>query len=174
MKIQTPTNGACSAGSGLSSEGVELPALVAQSAMILDSYRHWFGKDMINRAGSPEDRARLLFDWDQVVLSCGNEPDPLLNYGNRRALTLWEMSWPDFVRMPARLTAEPMERKEREAFLQQVRQTGFITNYEGVRISRNGRRFTAARRGVGQGVPASRGDGNGIVSAAHQFSPGSS
>ena len=34
----------------------------------------------------------------------------MLNYGNRAALTLWEMSWEELTRTPSRLTAEPVAR----------------------------------------------------------------
>lgn len=43
--------------------------------------------------------------------------------------------------MPSRLTTEAPERAERERLFRQVAEKGFIENYEGVRISSNGRRF---------------------------------
>ncbi|MEI8154641.1 MAG: MEKHLA domain-containing protein [Hyphomicrobiales bacterium] len=141
MKIQTSTDENCLSSSDLMPAGDDFPAFLKQSARILDSYRHWFGKDLVSRNGSLEDQSELLFNCNQVVLSSGNEPDAILNYGNRSALNLWEMSWATLTSMPSRLTAQPMERPEREAFLQQVRQNGFITDYAGVRISRTGRRF---------------------------------
>ncbi|HIH44407.1 MAG TPA: MEKHLA domain-containing protein, partial [Candidatus Methanoperedenaceae archaeon] len=42
---------------------------------------------------------------------------------------------------PSRITAEPVNREERARVLEQVRQNGFTDSYQGVRISRTGRRF---------------------------------
>jgi len=43
--------------------------------------------------------------------------------------------------MPSRLTAEPMERAERAAFLKAVSENGYVDHYTGIRISSAGRRF---------------------------------
>ncbi len=75
------------------------------------------------------------------MLSHGLEDDPVLNYGNREALKLWDMSFPDFTRMPSRVTAEPVLREERERLLATAARKGFIDDYAGVRISATGRRF---------------------------------
>ncbi len=76
-----------------------------------------------------------------VFLSHGTQDDPILNYGNQAALDLWEMTWEEFTGMPSRLTAEPINREDRERFLLQVRQRGYIDTYRGVRISGSGHRF---------------------------------
>jgi hypothetical protein len=57
------------------------------------------------------------------------------------ALTLWELSWEELVRTPSRVTAEPVNRAEREQMLQDAKSNGHIKNYRGVRISKSGRRF---------------------------------
>jgi hypothetical protein len=76
-----------------------------------------------------------------VVVSHGMQTDPVLNYGNRMALTLWEMTWEQLIETPSRLTAEPVNRAEREWMLEQARVRGYLDTYKGVRISRSGRRF---------------------------------
>ncbi len=76
-----------------------------------------------------------------MLVSHGTEPDPILNYGNRRAQELWELTWEELTRMPSRLTAEAPNREERARLLNQVTRFGFIDNYSGVRISKTGRRF---------------------------------
>ena len=43
--------------------------------------------------------------------------------------------------MPSRLTAEVMQRDERRQLLEEVTHRGFIDNYQGIRISTQGRRF---------------------------------
>ena len=81
-------------------------------------------------------------------MSHGNEPDPILNYGNAAALALWELSWAELTRTPSRLTAEAPNRNERARLLEAVTRRGFIDDYSGVRISKTGRRFRIARATV--------------------------
>jgi hypothetical protein len=76
-----------------------------------------------------------------VVVSHGTQTDPILNYGNQIALDLWEMSWEQLTQTPSRLTAEPIAREERTKMLLQAARQGFINHYQGIRISRTGRRF---------------------------------
>jgi hypothetical protein len=117
------------------------PSVIEWTQRLLDSYRHWMGKELIERNGDTECQARALFESPLVVVSHGMEPDPLLNYGNQTALALWEMTWDQLVATSSRLTAEPVNRAEREGMLEQARARGFIDTYRGVRISGTGRRF---------------------------------
>ena len=117
------------------------PRIVEWSQLLLDSYRHWIGNDLIERTPDAEQQARTLFEASFVVVSHGVEPDPILNYANQTALDLWELSWDRFIKTPSRLTAEPDERAERERLLTQARAEGYYDGYRGVRISSTGRRF---------------------------------
>jgi hypothetical protein len=109
--------------------------------LLLDSHRRWTGCDLIARDGGAEEQAARLFAAPFVVVSHGKEPDPILNYGNRVALELWEMDWREFSRTPSRLTAEAENRAERERMLTQAAAKGFIEDYRGIRITKTGRRF---------------------------------
>jgi len=115
--------------------------IVEWSRLLLDSYRHWMGTDLIERTSDPQQQARMLFEACFVVVSHGVEADPILNYGNQIALGLWELSWNQFIKTPSRLTAEPDDRAERERMLTQARAKGYFDGYRGVRISSTGRRF---------------------------------
>ena len=81
-------------------------------------------------------------------MSHGTEADPVLNYGNRAALALWEMPWEELTRTPSRLTAEAPNREERARLLEAVTRRGFIDDYSGVRITKSGRRFRISRATV--------------------------
>lgn len=83
-----------------------------------------------------------------VLVSHGTEPDPVLWYGNRAALGLWEMDWPVFTATPSRYTAEAPEREERARLMAAVTSQGFIDDYAGIRVSRTGRRFRIRRATV--------------------------
>jgi hypothetical protein len=71
-----------------------------------------------------------------------------LNYGNQTALALWEMPWEELTRTPSRLTAEAPNREERARLLAAVTARGFIDDYSGMRISKNGRRFEISQATV--------------------------
>jgi hypothetical protein len=116
-------------------------AIMEWSQLLLNSFRHWTGRELLERVGDRAYQAHALFLSPIVVISHGMEEDPLLNYGNQVALELWEMSWEDLTRTPSRLTAEPTNRAEREWMLEQAKNHGYIDTYRGVRISATGRRF---------------------------------
>ena len=105
-----------------------------------------------------------------MVVSHLDSDDPILNYGNRQALDLWEMTWEEFTATPSRLTAEPVNRDERARMLRQVTARGFVDDYRGVRISRTGRRFLVERATVWNVVD---GDGNrrGQAAAFSRWTP---
>lgn len=117
------------------------PPIIEWSQLLLNSYRHWVGRDLLQRKGDPEAQAQALFLAPFVVVSHGTEEDPMLNYGSHLAMTLWEMTWEELLQTPSRLTAEAVNRAEREWMLERARTRGYIDNYRGVRISHSGRRF---------------------------------
>ncbi|WP_372638194.1 MEKHLA domain-containing protein [Cohnella sp.] len=111
------------------------------SRLLLDSYRRATGRDLLAPVPAPGKAAAALFRAPFVLLSHGTEADPVLNYGNAAALKLWEMTWEQFTRTPSRLTAEPMERSQREKLLADAKEKGYSDGYYGIRISSGGRRF---------------------------------
>ncbi len=121
------------------------PRVMEWSQFLLDSYRHWVGKELVARVGDERAQAQRLFEASCIVVSHGVEPDPVLNYGNQVALDLWEVSWEQFTATPSRLTAEADNRPERERMLAQARAQGYYDGYTGVRISSTGRRFVVDR-----------------------------
>ena len=76
-----------------------------------------------------------------AVVSHGIGVDPVFNYGNQRALDMFEMSWEAFTVLPSRLSAETVNQAERIKLLNSVTKHGYIHNYSGIRISKSGRRF---------------------------------
>lgn len=115
--------------------------MVTWSQLLLDSFRHWTGRDLLIRTGTPDAQAQALFAAPLVVVSHGAEADPLLNYGNQQALDLWELSWAQLTSTPSRLTAEPMNRDERARMLAVAEKQGYYSGYRGIRISSTGKRF---------------------------------
>ncbi len=142
--------------------------VIRHTQRLLHSFHHWTGASLLTNdddqaALSQELLSQALFEAPFVVVSHGAEADPILNYGNRQALKLWRMEWEQFTQTPSRLTAEPMERADRDRLLQQAKANGFINNYQGVRICSTGQRFSIHNvilwtvldeRGVGCGQAA--------------------
>ena len=111
------------------------------SRWLLESYRHWTGHNLVEPTDTAEHQACTLFEAPLIVVSHGAEQDPILNYGNQAALDLWETTWEQLIRMPSRLTTEPVNQAERERVLAIAKSKGFYDGYRGVRISSTGRRF---------------------------------
>jgi hypothetical protein len=122
--------------------------VITHSQILARSLKRWTGRDLLPGDFSPAELAEKLFHAPFVVVSHGTEADPVLNFGNAAALLLWEMSWTELTRTPSRLTAEAPNRAERARLLAAVTARGFIDDYSGVRISKNGRRFRITRATV--------------------------
>ncbi|MFA6920763.1 MAG: MEKHLA domain-containing protein [Gallionella sp.] len=116
----------------------EIPPPEARSdsrlALIADSFYRLTGKPLVESAD-------LLWNAPKVIVAHGTEVDPVFFYGNKLALQLFEMSFAEFTRLPSRLSAETMEQGARAALLERVTRAGFVDDYSGVRISKNGARF---------------------------------
>jgi len=112
--------------------------------ILLSSFRHWTGRDLITTSSDIISNARTLFTSTTIVVSHGTEDDPIFNYGNASALELFELEWDDFTRMPSRKSADAVNRTQRANILNEVAKNGFSESYAGIRISASGRRFQIA------------------------------
>jgi len=110
-----------------------------QSALICNSYAHWTGRQLLqDETGDVENR---LFEADFAVLSHDIRPEPVFNYANRTAMQLFGMSWDEITHLPSRYSAEPMLQAERAGFLERVAADGYVDDYSGVRIAKDGSKF---------------------------------
>ncbi|HZF46921.1 MAG TPA: MEKHLA domain-containing protein [Sphingomonadaceae bacterium] len=105
---------------------------------IAASYRQLTGKALVPREAAVE---AALWNLDAVVVAHGTQADPIFFYANRAALTLFEFSAEEFIRLPSRLSAKPLARDERARMLAKVSEHGFIDDYAGVRTARSGACF---------------------------------
>jgi len=121
---------------------------VAHTACLSRSLKRWTGGELFPGVSNPIELSQKVFEATFIIVSHGTEIDPVLNYGNRAALALWEMSWEELTRTPSRLTAEAPNREERARLLEIVTRRGFIDDYSGIRISKTGRRFRISRATV--------------------------
>ena len=114
--------------------------LQMHSQLLCDSYERCTGLQLVT-AGNPEQLAQLLYEAPFAVVSHGTEPDPLFNYANLQAQQLFAMPWQEIVGLPSRYSAEPMLREERAILLGRVTRYGYVDDYTGIRIAKDGRRF---------------------------------
>ncbi len=124
------------------------PRLVAHACLLVESYQRMVGRPLLHAAGDTTGIAGALYRAPFVVVSHDTADPPCLNYGNQRALELWEMSWPRLIGTPSRETAEAAERAARERLLERVAREGFVDDYTGIRVSSRGRRFRIDRATV--------------------------
>lgn len=119
---------------------------LSHAKLLRSSFARWLGRDLLNQPALDEDRfARQLFEAQAVVVSHNTDADPIFNYGNQAAMTLFELDWESFTQLPSRKSAEPMNRAERARLLAAVTEHNFIDDYSGLRISSTGKRFVLPR-----------------------------
>jgi hypothetical protein len=112
--------------------------------LLLHSYRRLLGKPLLESSASLS-LGQQVYQADFALLSHNTAADPVFNYANQTAQNLFELPWTEFIGMPSRFSAEPVNREERERLLNQVASQGYIDNYAGVRIAKSGKRFLIER-----------------------------
>jgi PAS domain-containing protein len=112
--------------------------LARHSRLLMASYQHWTGESL---GVANDDVTHALMHAPYAVASHAAENDPKFNYANHQALALFKMMPEEMLGLPSRYSAEPMLREARADFLYQVSTHGFIENYSGVRIAKDGSRF---------------------------------
>src|SRR3569623_78583 len=118
----------------------EQPEIAAYSYCLIDSYKHWTGRDLL-----PFDKRDILphalYHAPFALVSHGTQADPIFCYANLTAQKLWQMDWRQFTALPSRLSAEPEAQEDRQRLLAQAEEKGHIDNYSGIRITAGGQRF---------------------------------
>jgi hypothetical protein len=112
--------------------------LARHSHLLMSSYQHWTGEPLIVDSG---DTVKALMDAPFAIASHQTGEDPMFNYANHQALALFKMAPQEMLGLPSRYSAETLLREVRAEFLRQVAIHGFIENYTGIRIAKDGSRF---------------------------------
>jgi hypothetical protein len=109
--------------------------------LLYNTYNNITGKHLAETKIAGDSRIVDLYNAPFAIVSHGTEADPVFNFGNKVALELFALAWSEFIALPSRRSAEPMERGERKNLLDEVSQNGFINDYSGIRIASTGKRF---------------------------------
>ena len=136
--------------------------------LVVSSYQRLTGQSLL-----PASEANVwqgCWTAPRVIVAHGTEADPVFFYGNRLALSVFELDFASFTRLPSRYSAEPLLREERDALLTRVRERGFIDDYAGVRISASGRRFRIEQAVVWSLIDET-GEGHGQAATFEHWSP---
>jgi MEKHLA domain len=111
-------------------------------SIVFANLKQFTGVDLIQEYGLSLDiLGEQVFNVDFYLLSHDCAADPILNYGNRRVLELWEISWAELTQMHSRETAKSSDRASRSAVMEQVAAQNYVREYSGVRVSKTGREF---------------------------------
>lgn len=111
------------------------------SALLAQSFERATGQRL------PVD-ALTLYGAPFAVVSHGTQADPVFNYANLFAQQLFGYAWDEFIALPSRLSARAPERDERARLLELVTRQGYIEDYAGIRVRRNGTLFRISRATV--------------------------
>lgn len=115
--------------------------VIQHSRLMRESFLRITGNTLLNDHVNEIVFAENLFYAPFALVSHNTEEDPVFNYANQTALSLFECNWEEFISLPSRLSAEPVNQPERARLLAEVTSEGFINNYQGIRISKTGKRF---------------------------------
>ncbi|WP_160107943.1 MEKHLA domain-containing protein [Pseudomonas izuensis] len=118
----------------------EFTALVQQLDI---AYRHWTGVPLPapDSLGEHERLAWLHAQAPYALLAHGTEADPLFYYANEQALASFKYPREQFIGMPSRFSASPLDWEMRQFLLEQVTAKGIAHGYSGYRVDRSGQAF---------------------------------
>ncbi len=125
--------------------------------LLCDSYQRLTEESLTGDVVSGDDMAlaRWLYAENSAcLLAHDGQADPIFTYANKASQALFGYDWDEFVTLPSRLSAEAPERAERQRLLDAVARDGFISDYRGVRIAKDGRCFWIERATVWQLIDA--------------------
>lgn len=110
-------------------------------ALLRASFKHWFNRELLPERMTDTEAARYAFNAPWALLSHSTDKDPLFNYANQTALSLFGMTWEEMTTFPSRLSVEKTARESRIKLLEEVAAHGCVEGYRGIRIGPHGRRF---------------------------------
>lgn len=119
----------------------EATATVMQSLTICGSYKDKTGDKLLDGTILVQEAAETL--WNAPFVCASHDASDVFNYGNKAALSLWQLSWDEFVGLPSTKSAEDDQtvQSERRELLDRAAKDGYIKDYSGIRQTSDGRKF---------------------------------
>lgn len=116
-------------------------SLYQHTELLAKSFFRLTGEPLVAADLKGEDLYKAIYNASFVVVSHGTEVDPIFNFANQKAQELWEMDWEEFTKKPSRLSAETISQSARQELLAKAQEKGYLSGYNGIRISKSGKRF---------------------------------
>jgi PAS domain-containing protein len=110
-------------------------------SLLTESFSKYTGSLLVPAGLTGGSAAQWLYNAPFGLLAHDATADPRFIYANLTAQHLFEYDWDEFVGMPSRLSAEGDDRDQRQVFMQAVLEHGYASGYQGIRVSKSGRRF---------------------------------
>ena len=104
------------------------------------SYENLIGKKLCDIA-SNEHLSSVIKILPFPIASHTNNTVPTFNYANDAMLRLFGMHESEFIGLDSKLSATRSNQVERQKLLDEVHQHGFIENYQGYRVRKDGTEF---------------------------------
>ena len=106
--------------------------------LLNESHRRWTGEYLVAER-DPGEVLAALNEADMVIVSYGLEREPVFNYGNVKALSMLGYQLENFIQLAHKITIPEQETLISLELSQKVEQQGYIENYSGHRLAKNGR-----------------------------------
>ena len=106
-----------------------------------ESYRHWTGEYLLQDSIKSDDPGEVLAELNKAeyaLVSHGLEAEPIFNYGNLQALSLFGYEFEDFLQLPTSQTVGEQDLDARALLAQRVEDEGCVQDYQGQRKSKSG------------------------------------
>jgi PAS domain-containing protein len=123
----------------------ESTAAIMQSLTICGSFKQKTDDKLIEGTLMVQEAAEAL--WNAPFVCASHDASDVFNYGNKAALSLWGLSWDEFIGLPSTKSAQDEGegsdeiQSERRELLDKAAATGVIRDYSCVRQTSKGRRF---------------------------------
>jgi len=106
--------------------------------LLNESYRHWTDHYLVEQR-DPGEVLAALNEAKFVLISYGLEEDPIFNYANLRALSLFGYEHLAFLQLPNRETFVPEATAGRIGQSVRVEHEGVLSDYRGTRLTKAGK-----------------------------------
>lgn len=108
------------------------------------AYRQWMGGGLPGPQAATADQHFLWLHQQAPysLLAHGGGVDPVFIYANHCAQQCFGYSFDEFIALPSRLSASPVDRAERQQLLDKTTRQGIAQGYQGLRVDKFGNAFT--------------------------------
>lgn len=116
------------------------------------SYLHWTQGEELP---VPEAEIYRKYDWLDNdapfgLLVHNTMDDPIFIYANKAAQKIFNYTLEEFLSLPSRLSASTSAQTDRNRLLQEIEDNGIAHGYKGIRINKQGEKFTISKGSIWQ------------------------